>query len=103
MPGLTDQARNLTLTFYNQYALSTIMLFDIMTKNPLMMQRVMTLPTFKQMAIYTGPKGVRSMTASDLNEKASDIAEVGKAHYELMEKMAKENGVRVPTEISKRG
>ena len=65
---------------------------------------MMLSPTNKAMTKYSSKtKGLLVMSAKDINEKVSDIAKAGNDHYAFMVKVAKENGIPVPADTSRRG
>ena len=101
MVGLNDQARSDILSFLDIYAMKSLMTIDFMMKDSSFMQSLRKYPTFIALMKLL-PMPVQKMTASTINEKASDLVKKVKAHYEFLSKKAKAEGVTVVKKIPKK-
>ena len=101
MAGLDGQARSDILSFLDLYAMKSLMTIDFMMMDPSFMQSLRKYPTFIALMKLL-PMPVQKMTASTINEKASDMVKKVKAHYEFLSKKAKAEGVTVVKKLPKK-
>ena len=100
MPGLDDQARRDALKYNSQLTKSQLMLLAIKKKNPAADKAFQSTPAYKSILPYI--KKMHKMTSTEINAEASDMVKVGNTFYQAIVKMAKENGVEVLKQASKR-
>ena len=96
MPGLTDQARNVVLKFWDYAEKARNIMDDIQLRKGIgAVRAIFSRQADRQLRIKMSQYQSTKMSASDISAKMIDIAKVGKDFYELVHKYAKEIGVPV--------